>query len=303
MHWVAPCINMNFMTSTNLYLVGGIGNQLFGIYAGLYMRELSGIDIDFKYLISPVNKHPYILSDVNFSREISINHEDKISKLDFYSRKIEYLSRSRSRVLNKYCNSFTGRYFSPVIGFDEQISKLRDKSSIEGYFQTYIYYNELRSAGLGAPLLTEKSNWFVEYSAIMEKTKPVVLHIRLGDYLNYPKVFVKLRSDYYSKAVLSLPKYLKDNPIWIFSDNELSAKEFIKYLPSRNYQIISQYKQKSAEVLFLMSQGASHIIANSTFSWWSAKLSEKTKLVIAPKNWFINRKVPSQLLQDEWILI
>jgi hypothetical protein len=303
MHWVAHCINMNFMTSTNLYLVGGIGNQLYGIYAGLYIRELCGIDVNFKYLISSVNKHPYVLSGVNFSREILINHEEKTSKLESYSRKIHYLSRSRSRVLNQYCNTFTSKYFSPVIGFDEEISKFRDKSSIEGYFQTYIYYDELRNAGLGVPFLTEKSKWFIEYSAIMEKMKPVVLHIRLGDYLNHPKVFVKLNSDYYSTAILSLPKYLQDNPIWIFSDNELLAKEFIKYLPSRNYQIIGQSKQKSSEVLFLMSQGIAHIIANSTFSWWAAKLNEKTKLVIAPKNWFINRKVPRQLLHDEWILI
>lgn len=291
------------MTPTNLYLVGGIGNQLFGIYAGLYISELSGINLNFKYLISSINKHPYVLSDINFSREVLINYEAKISKLEIYSRKIENLSRSRFKVLNQYCNTFTGRYFSPTIGFDEQITRFRRNYSIEGYFQTYIYYDELRNKGLGLPFLREKSNWFVEKSTIMETSKPVVLHIRLGDYLNYSKVFVKLNSDYYSKAVLSLPKDLKDNPIWVFSDDESSAKEFIKILPSRNYQIIDQKEQKSAEVLLLMSQGIAHIIANSTFSWWSAKLSEKTKLVIAPKNWFINRKVPSQLLHDEWILI
>jgi hypothetical protein len=54
------------------------------------------------------------------------------------------------------------------------------------------------------------------------------------------------------------------------------------------------------EVLHLMSIGSSYVIANSTFSWWAAKLSN-SRQVIAPEPWFVGAKEPSQLIPDEWL--
>ena len=54
------------------------------------------------------------------------------------------------------------------------------------------------------------------------------------------------------------------------------------------------------EVLLLMSIGAAHIIANSSFSWWSARLSRFTTAVIAPDPWFRNRATPEELLPLDW---
>ena len=44
------------------------------------------------------------------------------------------------------------------------------------------------------------------------------------------------------------------------------------------------------------------IIANSSFSWWSAWLSpEKNKTVIAPKKWFNQNIDTSDLIPDNWV--
>ena len=58
------------------------------------------------------------------------------------------------------------------------------------------------------------------------------------------------------------------------------------------------------EELYLMSRCRSHIIANSTFSWWGAWLSPYlSKIVIAPKKWFRNNQHIEYLIPRQWITI
>ena len=51
-----------------------------------------------------------------------------------------------------------------------------------------------------------------------------------------------------------------------------------------------------------------NIIANSSFSWWSAWLNNnKDKIVVAPKKWFgsklVNKLDAKDLIPEEWIRI
>ena len=62
------------------------------------------------------------------------------------------------------------------------------------------------------------------------------------------------------------------------------------------------------EDLWLMSRCRHHIIANSSFSWWSAWLDERPGgLTIAPRQWFSREKqlttYVGDLFPDGWILL
>ena len=65
-----------------------------------------------------------------------------------------------------------------------------------------------------------------------------------------------------------------DDPKWCNEQNIFSDDRFLISEGSSNYVDMC-----------LMSMCSSHIIANSSFSWWGAWLA-KSKKVIAPKIWF-----------------
>jgi len=54
-----------------------------------------------------------------------------------------------------------------------------------------------------------------------------------------------------------------------------------------------------------MSLCKSNIIANSSFSWWSAWLNNnKDKIIYAPKNWFNDKSIcTDDLIPESWNII
>jgi hypothetical protein len=63
--------------------------------------------------------------------------------------------------------------------------------------------------------------------------------------------------------------------------------------------------ERFSDYLQLMMACKHFIIPNSTFAWWAAWLSTNTdKLIIAPKNWFIeNQHSTDDLIPADWIRV
>jgi hypothetical protein len=132
---------------------------------------------------------------------------------------------------------------------------------------------------------------------------PIVLHIRLGDYLK-EKDFGILGPNYYSSALKELESKGVMSKIWIFSDDIVLAKSKYGHLFEEDTKWISNELESSAETIELMRYGSAFVLANSTFSWWGAVLAYKSDpVVIAPKNWFQNKKEPKELIPQNWIRI
>ena len=138
--------------------------------------------------------------------------------------------------------------------------------------------------------LLDRPNWLMEGIRKAEIIKPVFLHIRLTDYLNYPDTYPIPSTKYYSDAIALIRKKSPFTEVWLFSDDPVRA---IQYLGGtiKNLKVIDiPQNAKPSEVLEMMSHGAGLVMGNSTFSWWGAYLSKlrNQKVSIVMPNRFTN---------------
>lgn len=285
-------------------LVGGIGNQLFGYFAGKYLARLNESNL---YLIMmKVNLgdtiHRGSIRELNLDGYFLNEDTAKIEKI-FY-RFIKRMSWPNS-IFSKLIKSFFHRYYSGAIGFDKNIENLQAPVRLSGYFQSWRYFEGFSKQIRNSIDIRSKSDWYVNWRNKAINDKVVMLHIRLGDYLeNQNHLFGSLSDEYYKTALSKLPDDLAKNPIWVFSDDINSAKALLNNLSGFNFVWIEPPPSTSpVESLLLMSFGSANIIANSTYSWWGAMLNNRQPIVFAPSKWFKLLEDPEDLIPENWIQI
>jgi hypothetical protein len=173
----------------------------------------------------------------------------------------------------------------------------RDRLNLEGYFQCEKYIDEkhIKDCFSIEPLIEKEiiernSGLFEEHCSI---------HIRRDDYLKYPDIHPFLGEEYYRKAI-DMMKERGYKKFLIFSDDLGWCKDHFK----GNEFLFSDRNYKNYEDLILMSMCSSHIIANSTFSWWGAWLRDTEKTIIAPENWFgVKGPQKYDIVPKKWIQI
>ena len=127
--------------------------------------------------------------------------------------------------------------------------------------------------------------------------KAISLHIRRTDHLLKPTYHPVLPLTYYEDA---LSKFPSDLPVIVFSDEPhwVNMTEFFdddRFLVSESGDNITD--------MCLMSMCQYQIMANSTYSWWGAWLSN-SKDVIAPKLWFgPDGQDPRDVYVDRWLYL
>jgi hypothetical protein len=122
------------------------------------------------------------------------------------------------------------------------------------------------------------------------KDRVVVVHARRTDYLRNQDIINfhgPLSIDYYKQALKEIATKV-NNPVFLLaSDDPLFWKDIINTcdeIQLNNIYILDG--ENEINTMVLLQQFKYFIIANSTFSWWCAWLSDNPKYVIAPSKWF-----------------
>jgi hypothetical protein len=301
-----------------LYLTGGLGNQLFQYAFALNNLEDQTlvIDAELGWPVIGRNNLP-VLFEYKLNHKVEILNRRTagafIRKLGFFSIKLSSSKKANDRKIIKrilhgplnlifslHYKKKVKTYISNGVGFSDTRDNLEDHLII-GYFQTYKWASLEKNRGELVNLgLVHPSDLLAEYQRLAEIEKPLVVHIRLGDYLNESSFGIP-SAMYYKNAITELFDPNKHKKIWIFTNDQSGAenifpKEFV-------YQArwIPNVADSAAETLEVMRLGIDYVIGNSTFSWWGAFLSKNQKAsVIAPMPWFKHSTEPHSLCPPNW---
>lgn len=188
------------------------------------------------------------------------------------------------------------------------VADLCEHMYFEGYWQKENYFLSqeeeirkafrFRSAPVGRNL---------ELAQHIASTPSIAVHVRRGDYASnavIQSVHGVLGPEYYRQAASIVESSVSNPHYFVFSDDSEWTKKNIQLGEKCTY-IDHNTGKNSFEDMRLMSLCQHNIIANSSFSWWSAWLNtHKGKIVVAPSKWFHNLEEASRhSLPPSWIKI
>jgi hypothetical protein len=192
-------------------------------------------------------------------------------------------------------------YNSRIVGYDPVAEEVYRKR-YRGYYQSFIYGEALQAEIPGGLLSTKESTgWLFENINSANEIRPIMMHVRRGDYFKVQLEFGILSEDFYLNALRILRNTGNTKPVWVFTDSpELLDKSFIAKFDFGSKIVIPPRDSTAAESLTLMQYGSANIISNSTYSWWPAFLSKSSSQIICPSKWFRNMETPRFLIPEKW---
>lgn len=310
-----PIISCNIM--------GGLGNQLFQIMTTMAYAIHNKCVFTFPYDTKVMNRYTYwdsfLLSLKPFT---TYNDKSKYNNGDLYH---------------------FPKYMEPHFHYSG-IPYFGNNHFLHGYFQSYKYFEQEKDSIFRIIRLKENQNLvkseFSHYFDLLEdqnkkeekeeKTVIISMHFRLGDYKMLPNHHPVLPIEYYRKSIeylfLKLPSDDNKNKTRFRilycceeADNAIVLQN-IQYLKDCFEGVSYAYKYKDMldfvkvsddicdwKQMIIMSLCEHHIIANSTFSWWSAYFNiDNDKIVCYPSIWFgigLQNNIVSDMYPTYWTRI
>lgn len=147
--------------------------------------------------------------------------------------------------------------------------------------------------------LENKNKWLLNE---IRNSNSVFVHVRRGDYFSpmYKDRFSGCCTlDYYNKALNYIKERVDSPHFFIFSDDINWAKNNLKV----NNPIFIDWNtgENSPLDLYLMSNCKYAIMANSTFSYWGARLGNPKLIVTYPERWINPPAKVGDLFPKDWI--
>lgn len=306
-------------SSCIVFLTGGLGNQLFQLARGFHCANGGTVFLEWRCGKPRLNKDgfpeimslalpsnvrlldkPYngIASKI-FGRLVrtSTNNADKLDLSRFIF----------SAVGNVVVKIFFGKKYRLLlaqgIGFSEN-ANASGNFFVIGYFQTYHWISDPKCKFLRDTLESGiKFNEMNTFKNLAELEKPLIVHIRLGDYRNEEVIGI-LDPNYYKSAIKLMWETGRFKKIWVFSDEiEFVRRNYFNESDS-NMRYFSDILDSTSTTFEVMRNGSGYVIANSTFSWWAAYLAKnKESQICAPSRWFKNGSSPLEITPKDWTLL
>lgn len=282
-------------------LQGGLGNQLFQYSLGKSLEVSEKRKVYFD--VSSFNH-----SSNQTSRDFVL---EKLGlKVDLIPKKVASIITFLKKVSFKFNITFKSNFFSFLHSENsfQYIPIVVKKKLIifDGYWQSPKYFesisNDLTKSFYS---LDRISNSGQNLIANLKSKSTVAIHIRRGDYISNKETYdfhgICDLEYYYSAIDFIESKYYVDTYIIFTDDIEWVQNNFS--IGNRIFIYGCNYAENDIDELLMMASVSHNIIANSTFSWWSAYINPNPeKIVIAPKKWFNDLSINVEdLFPTNWV--
>ena len=271
------------MSKVIVRIKGGLGNQLFCYAAArrlalvnnaeLVIDDVTGFACDYRY------KRSYMLDHFNIKARKATPSE-RFEPFARYRRAlIKYLSRRKAFKERQYIEQ-------EGMNFDERLLILKVQGAVylDGYWQSEKYFMDVENF-IREDLKIKPPHDSINQNMVekIQRYESVAIHVRWFDSPRGERKTHNLSREYYKKALAEMEKNVKNPHYFLFSDDLVSARKLVEVPDECVTCVDCNQKQNDSYLdLCLMSQCNHFIIANSTFSWWGAWLSEnKNKIIIA----------------------
>jgi hypothetical protein len=286
---------MNNQNRTTVHLLGGLGNQLFGLHFGasVSFRLKNGLQLSDSMIPLGSNK----------SRTLQVSNF-KLNDLDISYRRNNgkiFNNLKHFSLVRKFRWIFFNRIQKPVTEKETQHINFKFKPGQKfiGYFQDWFYADFLYENGfkIQSKITSEYTSELIN---LLGNNEIICVHVRLGDYLEFPNIFKILPEDYFIESINFISKG-RNFKIWIFVEDQIQAA---KYYPKLIFQADKVFdrtaKISDIESFAILAESKYLIASNSTFSLWAAWLVNKNNgTVVVPKQLCI-QGVPDALADSRW---
>ena len=278
-------------------LTGGLGNQMFQFATGFAIAKNNNVRLSLD--LSYINRRQLFNG---FELENIFNIYSKVS---FLNRPLSFKSVNFKEILNKVDVTFYN-FKEPHFHYDPGILDIPKHSFLDGYWQSELYFRdyakEIKEIFNFSDKLNEQNHLI---SNDINNNNSISIHIRRGDFLlkQNNNHYIDLK-EYYLKAINESSKFFKNPKYFIFSDDPSWVTD--NFVLNHPYIVVdANHGSKSFLDMYLMSLCTSNIIANSSFSWWSAWLNNnEDKIVYAPKDWFNDKSIcTDHLIPNSWNIL
>lgn len=302
------------MTILSCKLMGGLGNQLFQIFATISLALSTNKVYIFPYsdvLTTGITRRTYWYSLLD---NLWNNTTWKNPEAD------------NSRIFSLPQIGEKGFEHDELIAI--QVNFEKKPACLHGYFQSYKYFEKhyetiIQLIGLRVKqqAVREKTTVFgKKETSPNEKEKEkkekegihVSLHFRLGDYVSKQNYHPIMSIRYYTDALTSIIDRVGSDTFRVIyfgeKDDEPTIKICIQMLEKKfpYLEFVRADLEEDWEQLLMMSLCDHNIIANSSFSWWGAYFnSNPDKMVCYPSIWFgpAARNNTKDLCPPNWVRI
>ncbi|MCZ8258908.1 MAG: alpha-1,2-fucosyltransferase [Beijerinckiaceae bacterium] len=291
------------MAVIRVELLGGLGNQLFQAAAGFALAQRTGAALEFDISrFRAAGSRAYGLEGLRHGARLVGGAREGAGRL--INRVGRALSFGRAKApIGWQGGAFRERDYA----YDPRFESLAAPCYLSGYFHSEKYFapaaEQIREAFSLEPQLGEEARAFAAAMA----PESLAVHLRVGDFKaaqHFNAVHGTLGMAYYRNAIALARAARPIDEIYVFTDTPEAIPALIP--PGTPYRAVTGHT--APEDLYLMSRARAHIIANSTFSWWSAWFDPRPdKLVIAPRAWLapeaLRKTYIGDLYPEGWVML